>query len=336
MTEFTGERLVPGQVNQDLWAEHISRYTLAARFAAGKRVLDIGSGAGDGTAFLAQHAKEATGVDVAPDTVEHARQQDPLPNLQYIAASAASIPLPDASFDLITAFEVIEHIEQWPELIREARRLLAPGGVFFVSTPNVHYYTESRGKSGPNPYHVHEFEYAEFRDALAAQFPHTSMLLQNRVDAFAFYPPNQHLSADAFVEPAKDSPDDAYFFLGVCSVEQAVDLRSFVYVSQTSNLLREREHHIASLEKELTEVRAHFTQLLADHDALEKHLAEKNEWADKLNGEIELARQRLAQLQKEFEERTAWALQLNARVDKFENSRWVKIGRKLGRGQEFD
>ena len=46
MTEFTGERVVPGQVNDDLWAEHISRYAFAARFAADRDVLDIGSGTG--------------------------------------------------------------------------------------------------------------------------------------------------------------------------------------------------------------------------------------------------------------------------------------------------
>ncbi len=56
VSEFTGERVIPGQVNDDLWAEHISRYAFAARFAAGKRVLDIGCGTGYGTAELAQHA----------------------------------------------------------------------------------------------------------------------------------------------------------------------------------------------------------------------------------------------------------------------------------------
>ncbi len=53
MIEFTGERVIPGQVDPDLWAEHISRYAFASRFAPGARVLDLGCGAGYGTAELA-------------------------------------------------------------------------------------------------------------------------------------------------------------------------------------------------------------------------------------------------------------------------------------------
>ena len=55
--EFTGERVIPGQVDPDLWAEHISRYALAATLqSAASKVLDIGCGAGYGTARLAPNA----------------------------------------------------------------------------------------------------------------------------------------------------------------------------------------------------------------------------------------------------------------------------------------
>ena len=60
VTEFTGERVIPGQVEDDLWAEHVARYAFAARFAAGKRVLDVGCGMGYGTAELAKAAKSST------------------------------------------------------------------------------------------------------------------------------------------------------------------------------------------------------------------------------------------------------------------------------------
>ena len=42
MAEFTGERVIPGQVDVDLLNEHMARYTFAARLARGKRVLDAG------------------------------------------------------------------------------------------------------------------------------------------------------------------------------------------------------------------------------------------------------------------------------------------------------
>ena len=61
----------------------------------------------------------------------------------HVAAACAT-----AAFDLVVAFEVIEHLENWREFLLEARRVLAPTGQFIVSTPNKLYYTESRGAAG--------------------------------------------------------------------------------------------------------------------------------------------------------------------------------------------
>ena len=65
MSEFTGERVIPGQVDVDLLNEHLARYSFAARLARGKRVLDAGCGAGYGSAELARSAESVVGVDVA-------------------------------------------------------------------------------------------------------------------------------------------------------------------------------------------------------------------------------------------------------------------------------
>src|SRR3954470_22578310 len=81
LAEFTGERLIPGQVDIDLLNEHMARYTFAARLATGKRVLDAGCGAGYGSAELARVAEVVIGVDVASEAVEFARANYRLPNL---------------------------------------------------------------------------------------------------------------------------------------------------------------------------------------------------------------------------------------------------------------
>ncbi len=179
MSEFTGERVIPGEVNDDLWAEHMARYAFAARLGSKTRALDIGCGTGYGTAELAQQARFASGIDVSTEAIAYARAHYPLPNVQFLAASATAAPFPRASFDLITAFEVIEHLESWRDLLLEARRMLHPEGTFLVSTPNKLYYAESRAANGPNPFHTHEFEFEEFRDSLAAVFPNVTILLQN-------------------------------------------------------------------------------------------------------------------------------------------------------------
>src|SRR5271156_1795322 len=97
LVEFTGERVIPGQVNDDLWSEHLARYAFARRFAAGKRVLDAGCGAGYGSAELAGLAAFVTGVDAASDAIEYARQAYPLPNARFLAASCTDLPFARAS-----------------------------------------------------------------------------------------------------------------------------------------------------------------------------------------------------------------------------------------------
>ncbi len=129
MTEFTGERVIPGLVHPDLWAEHIARYAFAARFASGDRVLDAGCGTGYGCAQLAPRASLVAGIDIASDAIEYARQHSAPQNVRYTQASATAIPFAAGAFHLVTAFEVIEHLADWRGLLAEARRVLDAEGL---------------------------------------------------------------------------------------------------------------------------------------------------------------------------------------------------------------
>src|SRR5215471_21461259 len=92
LAEFTGERLIPGEVDIDLLNEHMARYTFAARLARGKRVLDAGCGAGYGSASLAECAHSVIGVDVAADAVDYARAHYQAANLFFEQASVTALP----------------------------------------------------------------------------------------------------------------------------------------------------------------------------------------------------------------------------------------------------
>src|SRR5215208_5162062 len=83
LVEFTGERVIPGQVDIDLLNEHMARYAFAARLASGKRVLDAGCGAGYGSAELAHAAQTVVGIDVAAEAMDFAREHYRLPNLRF-------------------------------------------------------------------------------------------------------------------------------------------------------------------------------------------------------------------------------------------------------------
>src|ERR1700744_6070265 len=146
--EFTGERVVPGHVDIDLLNEHMARYAFAARLAQGKRALDAGCGAGYGSAELARAAASVVGIDCAADAIEYARENYPLRNLTFEQASCSALPYGDAAFDLVVAFEVIEHLHDWRDFLLEARRVLTANGQVIVSTPNKLYYGETRGAPG--------------------------------------------------------------------------------------------------------------------------------------------------------------------------------------------
>lgn len=342
MIEFTGERVIPGQVDPDLWAEHLSRYAFAARWASGTRALDIGCGAGYGTAELAGPARLAIGIDLSPEATAHASAAYPLPSVRFVPASATALPFADASFHLVTAFEVIEHLDDWRALLTEARRVLHPNGIFLVSTPNKQYYTESRGQTGPNPFHTHEFEFDEFHAALAEFFPWATVLLQNHLEAFAFYRDGASPYIQGRLDGVRGTPQEAHFFLGVCFLENTPPPGGYLFVHQGSNVLREREKHIAGLERELVEVRAHFTALHRAHNELTHHLDEQNQWALGTVEELAVARERIGAVQNELDNRTKWAVQSAERAEKlaahlamYHQSRWVKLGRKLGLGPKF-
>ena len=66
--EFTGERVVPGQVDADLWNEHLARYAFADRFADGLRVLDAGCGRATARRNLAQTPRRVSSASTWPRT----------------------------------------------------------------------------------------------------------------------------------------------------------------------------------------------------------------------------------------------------------------------------
>lgn len=356
---FTGERVVPGRVDADLWNEHYARYLFASRFARGERVLDLGCGAGYGAALMAESAVSVTGIDLSAEAVEYARTQYNRANLQFRTASCTATGLPDASFDLITAFEIIEHLDDWPKLLSEVRRMLAPDGQFFVSTPNKHYYGEAREGAGANPYHVHEFELAEFEAALRDMFPSVSLYTQNHTSATVLQPFAPSGAAELRIESSAAEPESAHFYFAICALVPQMGASAFVHVPRTANMLREREMHIANLE-------VRNVQLGERMVAVQTELETSQKWAAQSNADLDLARQLVAQLQAEaaaqqaaahkaindlqqrydqdiaeanrvieetnrtIVERSEWALGLDAQLNALRGSRWHRLGRKLG------
>ncbi len=314
MVEFTGERVIPGQVNDDLWSEHVARYAFARGYAHGKRVLDAGCGTGYGSAELAQSAAEVTGVDIAADAVEYAGANYPIAGLRFLEASCTAVPFPDESFDLVVAFEVIEHLPDYRAFLDECARLLTREGLFIVSSPNKRYYAETRAATGPNPFHEHEFEAEEFAQELQRVFPNVRLLLQNRVESFAFHPATSFWPAEARIDGGGGSAEDAHFFIALCSRGQLPEPKSFVYVPRAANMLRERGLHIEALKRQLAETIELFRQKT-------RELEERTEWAHRLDKDLKTAGDRIVALQNEA---AALAADYRAQLARMEQEDQIK------------
>jgi len=174
--EFMHERFVPGTWSKIAEYEHRPRYVFAQKRVSGARVLDFGCGTGYGSSLLADVADQVLGVDIDTTALDWASQFHNKPNLKFQICSDFGRNLPAESFDVITCFELIEHLneEAQREFMENARSLLAPGGELIISTPNPVVTTNY----GENPYHLREMDEDEFRDLLGAYFSHVQILGQ--------------------------------------------------------------------------------------------------------------------------------------------------------------
>ena len=167
---FTGERFTP-ECQREIWYEHYHRYAFARALAAGRSVADVACGEGYGAALLAAGgAERVVGVDIDSLSIAHARQRYAgIGNLRFECADATRLPFADASFDLLTSFETIEHLQPQAELIAEFARVLKPDGLLVLSSPDKHAYSEARDYH--NEFHVRELYREELLALLAPDFP---------------------------------------------------------------------------------------------------------------------------------------------------------------------
>jgi SAM-dependent methyltransferase len=139
--EHTGERLLREHYAATA-EDHLIRlfhevtWSWAAARLDGKRVLDFGCGGGEGTAAMAARAASVLGVDVAEEAVDYAREHNGAPNVEYEVIGDGGVPRPDASFDTVCSFQVLEHVADPDAYLAEAKRLLAPGGELLLATPD--------------------------------------------------------------------------------------------------------------------------------------------------------------------------------------------------------
>jgi SAM-dependent methyltransferase len=164
---LTGERTVPGLTEENYWfRRHEVVYEQLADRCAGRDVLEAGCGEGYGADLIAEVARHVIGLDYDESAVAHVKARYPRVEMRH--GNLATLPLAGESVDVVVNFQVIEHLWDQGQFVGECFRVLRPGGVLLMSTPN--RITFSPGRDTPiNPFHTRELNAAELTELLTSQ-----------------------------------------------------------------------------------------------------------------------------------------------------------------------
>jgi len=176
----TGERMVPelyrSEADYILYLRHLFAYeTAAERLDPSQTVLDIGCGAGYGTSLLSNHAQHVTGVDVSVEAVAAATAAYGSATCAFTAYDGIRLPFGDGQFDAATSFQTIEHVQDADGFVAEAARVLNPGALLVLTTPN----RTTRLHDGQKPwnrFHVREYSAAQLTKLLSKSFREVDVL----------------------------------------------------------------------------------------------------------------------------------------------------------------
>ncbi len=139
-----------------LFKEHKIRYLFVKKFVKNKIVVDIACGNGYGTYLLANSgARFVYGIDNNKKAIKRAKKNYQQKNINFILGNAEKIPLKSNLADVVVSFETIEHLKYPKKFLKETKRILKPGAVLILSTPNREISYED------NPYHLKEYSLSE-------------------------------------------------------------------------------------------------------------------------------------------------------------------------------
>jgi len=137
-------------------ADTFCRYLFASDFVADKIVLDAACGSGFGTFFLAQEAKEVTGIDVFGEAVSYAEKNYHRDNVKFIENDLVKIDLKEKYYDVIVSFHTLEQLNKPNLLVEKFYRALKNDGIIIISTPNKKIVAPFGIKTA-GKFHQHEF-----------------------------------------------------------------------------------------------------------------------------------------------------------------------------------
>lgn len=296
---FTGERFVPGIEDIQLEMEHFQRYMSIGKLVAGKNILDAASGEGYGSNILAQYAKSVVGLDIDEGAVNRSSERyKEQRNLRYLQGSIASIPLEDASLDVVVSFETIEHVSEdlQQSFLKEIKRVLKPDGFLIMSTPNKEVYSDKHNYH--NCFHIKEFYKDEFVRFLNWEFKNVKLY-------------NQFFEVTAVIASCNGGEHEAQYFRNHDVYNH--DGKYFIAIASNQELPKESINSVFMNEKQEYEER------IGRIISLQTEVDERNAHLHVLDNQIEEKDKRIVELQNAEEQRNHYIEMLNQRLEECEN-----------------
>lgn len=163
-TEIASDKIVSDNpIHQRL----LKAYYEAEPFIHGD-VLEPGCGEGRGIGLLASKTNSYTALDKIPQVIDKLKSEHP-----DVAFHQMHFPpfteLQDNAFDVVISFQVIEHVRDDKKFLKEIHRVLKPGGMAIITTPNIKM-TLTR-----NPWHIREYTNDELKTLAGSVFSNVEM-----------------------------------------------------------------------------------------------------------------------------------------------------------------
>ena len=265
-----GERRFPWTEDPAIGYEYLHRYAYAAQFVPNKRVLDLACGEGYGSQLLARTADLVVAIDVDKNAIKHANNKYIRRNLQFKVGSIRNVPIKENNiFEVIVCFDTMDNVED-QNLLEEVKRLLAPEGLFIVSTPNRWAYGDE--PQYRSPFHVHSLYFDEFKAVLQKHFEQVKFLGQRVYCNSNMWPifsedktsvvehvVERNPSEFVFVEREKKTP--LYVIALASDSKKGIDEKASLLVDISNELLEQSRQQRVQLVAELHELTQKAAQL---------------------------------------------------------------------------
>ena len=277
--KFTGERYTP-EVQGNIFLEHMHRYLMVRDLIHNKTVLDIASGEGFGSDYLAQYASNVIGVDLSKDAIDHAKKKYQRDNLTFKVGSTSQIPLDDNSVDVVVSFETIEHHDEHEEMMAEIVRVLKPDGVLIISSPDKAEYSDVPQTN--NPYHVRELYQHELEELLSKYFKYSEIYGQRVIFGSGIFSQGcaqRLVSIDSQTYEEVNGMLRTLYVIACASNEQLKDFPKNSFFEQnvlqsevSKNSIIQLESQISQLQSSLVDYESQNAKLQSSNSQLESSL----------------------------------------------------------------